>query len=376
MHAARLAGIGIGIATALAGAGCRPRLASFPATAAPGATVYFVPVRERVVALTFDDGPSVSATALILDALKERRAPAAFFLVGQNVERLPELARRIAAEGHLIGNHTYGHSRFDQSTASEVAADIDAGRRAIEAATGVTPAWFRPPFGINGPGMEDACRAQVQVIVGWSADANDWNPHPVENLVARIIEQVVPGDIILLHDGWETRPDADRRRTAAAVPLILDALAERGFRCVSLPDLLQAAGPPLAEFQNGVRLLGWQAPAKPLAPGERFIVRYFWDSPLNRLPPDCKAFVHFTTPDGALRFQSDHAIPPPGDVRDRVQRCQLMIPRNAPAGRYETRIGLFDPRHPERAARIPVRARLRTRARAVIAPAPFEVRKP
>ena len=272
MGARRTGGLLAAALLAAAAAGCRPRaapdLAPFSAATEPGRTVFFVPVRERLVALTFDDGPSEPYTGRILDVLRDRGVPATFFLIGANAERLPALARRVAAEGHLVGNHSYAHRRFDQSTAGEIARDIADGARAIEAATGVRPAWFRPPYGINGPGMEDACRAGGQVIAGWSADANDWNPHPVEELVERLAAQAVPGDILLLHDGWETRPDADRSRTAAAVSLVIDRLKAAGFRFVTVADLLRAAGPPLAAFANGARLLGIQAPAAPLRPGE------------------------------------------------------------------------------------------------------------
>lgn len=353
--------------------GCQRQPTSFKPTADPGEIIYFVPVREKVIALTFDDGPNEPATGQILDALKRQQVKATFFLIGANVERYPETARRIKAEGHLIGNHTFRHSRFDQSTASDISQDIADGYRAIETVTGVKPLWFRPPYGINGPGMQEACRAQGMAIAGWSADANDWNPHPVEELVDRIVSQATPGDILLLHDGWETNLGADRRNTAAAVPLILEKLKVQGFRFVTVPDLLRTAGRPVAEFKNGVRLLGLQIPAQPLPPGEGFWVRYFWDVPPgwgNLMPA---AFVHYTSPDGTIRFQDDHKIPRLCDVRDRVLKHLVIVPRQAPLGRYQVRFGLFDPQNPDLRHRVPVRSAFRQQQGAVIIPDMLDV---
>lgn len=353
--------------------GCRRQPAPFKPTAEPGETVYFVPVREKVVALTFDDGPNEPATSQILDALKSHQVKATFFLIGANVERYPETARRIKAEGHLIGNHTFRHSRFDQSDATAIAQDIISGRRAIETVTGVTPLWFRPPYGINGPGMEETCRAQGMAIVGWSADANDWNPHPVEELVDSIVSQAMPGDIILLHDGWETRPGADRRNTVAAVPLIIEKLKAQGFRFVTVPELLRSAGRPVAEFENGARLLGLQIPSRPLSPGEGFWARYFWDVPpgWGNLTPE--AFVHYTSPDGSTWFQDDHEIPRRRDVRDRVLKHLVIVSRKAPPGRYQVRFGLFDPQVTDLDHRVPVISSFRQQKGAVIIPDMLEV---
>ncbi len=348
--------------------GCRRQPAPFKPAVDPGEAIYFVPVREKVIALTFDDGPNEPATSQILDTLKRQQVQATFFLIGANVERYPETARRIKADGHLIGNHTARHSRFDQSDASVIALDIVDGQRAIEAVTGVKPAWFRPPFGINGAGMEEVCRAQGLAIAGWSADANDWNPHPVEELADRIVSQATPGDILLLHDGWETRHGADRRSTVEALPLILEKLKAHGFRFVTVPNLLRAAGRPLAEFKNGIRLLGLQIPNKPMPPGEGFWIRYFWDVPPGLGNLASEAFVHYTTLDGTVRFQDDHAIPRRGDIRDRVVKRLVIVPRKAPLGPYQVRIGQFDPQSTDLHHRVPLRSALKQKQNAAIIP--------
>ena len=352
--------------------GCQRHPAPFKPVADPGETVYFVPVREKVIALTFDDGPNEPATGLILDALKAHQVKATFFLIGENVERYPETARRILAEGHLVGNHGARHPRFDQIAASDIAQDIADGQRIIKRVTGFTPTWFRPPYGIN-PGVEEVCRAQGLAIAGWSADASDWNPHPVEELADRIISQATPGDILLLHDGQETRHGADRQNTVAAVTLILEKLKAQGFRFVTVPELQRAAGSPLAEFRNGARLLGLQIPAKPLPPGEGCWVRYFWDVPRGHGNLAPEAFVHFATPDGSVWFQDDYKLPRLGDVRSRVVKHLVIVPRNAPLGWYQVRLGLFDPQTPDVRHRVPVHSLFQQQHSAVIIPDALDV---
>lgn len=353
--------------------GCQRRPATFKATADPGEIIYFVPVREKVIALTFDDGPNEPATGQILDALKHYRVKATFFLVGANVEYFPETARRIKAEGHLIGSHTARHSRFDQSPAADIARDIADGCRIIETVTGTRPRWLRPPYGIN-PNMAEAAQAQGLAIAGWSADANDWNPHPVSEIVNRMVAQAIPGDILLLHDGRETEHGANRNATVAAVPQILEKLIAKGFRFVTIPELLQAAGRPIAEFEGGLRLLGLQIPQESITPGEGFWARYFWDVPAgwrNGMPP--YAFVHWTTAEGAIQFQDDHEIPRRGDVRDLVTKHLVIVPPATQPGRYQARLGLFDPKQPDIRHRVRLRSSYPQRQGAVIIPDVLDV---
>jgi len=354
-------------------AGCRPPLEPLKRDLLPGETVFFIPNSQKMIALTFDDGPNGRATEQILNALKEHNAKATFFLIGANAERFPDIVKRMVSEGHLIGNHTQRHSRFDQITTAEMEKDIADGNRTIETVTGVRPTWLRPPFGINGVGLKDVCRKQGFAVAGWSLDANDWNLHPVLELVDAIVSQAVSGDIILLHDGRETRPDADRRATAAAVPIILDKLQKAGFVFVTLPELQRNAGQPMAVFENGVRLLGLQVPAKPVYPGDDFYARYFWDVPGEPGTNMPKAFVHFLQAGGKIIFQDDHFLSPPGDVRDLLVRHIVHVPKNAPAGKYEINMGLFYPDQPEKKNRLKARSNFPQRKRSLYVPAAFEI---
>lgn len=354
-------------------AGCRPPIEPSKQVLLPGETVFFIPNNRKMIALTFDDGPNGPVTDQILNALKERHVPATFFLIGMNVERCPKIAQRMVPEGHLIGIHTYRHPRFDQISAAETERDIDEGSQVIETVTGVRPHWFRPPYGINGARLADVCRKQGLAVAGWSLDANDWNPHPVEDLVDTIVSQAVSGDIILLHDGCETRPDPDRKTTVAAVPIIVDKLQKAGFVFVTLSELQRNAGPPVAVFENGVCLLGIQIAAKPVHPSGQFMARYFWNVPENYAANAPKAFVHFLETGGKFLFQDDHFLQAPGDVRALVARHIIRVPKNAPAGQYEINIGLFYPDKPEGKNRLKARSNFPQRKRAVHTPATLEI---
>ncbi|NLB60702.1 MAG: polysaccharide deacetylase family protein [Lentisphaerae bacterium] len=364
-----------GLAGALSA--CRPPQSAGPSSAAPGEIIYFVPVTSAVAALTFDDGPNGAATEQILDLLQHYRVPAAFFLIGTNVLHYPALAQRIAREGHLIGNHSFVHPRFDQMSTAAMAQEIAAGTEAIASVTGIRPAWLRPPYGINGPGLREVCRAQGLTIAGWSLDASDWNPHSAQEIAEHVLSGLTPGDILLLHDGCETQPDANRQSTVEAVALILERLSQAGCRFVSLPELLRRQGPPLAEFANGVRLLGLQLSAQPVS-GATLGVRYFWDLPADwsRADPSM-AFVHFVGQHA--RLQDDHRLPSSQDVRDLALASRprrLPLPATAAPGRYQIRIGLFDPARPQVKRRIPIRYAPQQHQRAVVLPVELELSAP
>lgn len=342
--------------------------------ASTGETIFFVPVQEKLVALTFDDGPNEPATGTILDTLKRYNVRATFFLVGTNAEYYPATARRIAAEGHVIGNHTYRHSRFDLSDQADIAKDITAGARAISATAGVKTRWFRPPFGINGKGLDKLCTENGYAIAGWSLDANDWNPHPTSDIVKHIVSHVTSGDIILLHDGRESQHGVNRQTTVEAVPLIIERLQKAGYKFVTLPELYRNKTRALAEFANGVRLLGMHAPDRPVSPGETIMVRYFWQVPSNWDKNATMACVHLLAEGIPFRFQDDHKIPPRGDARDLVVRQKLTVPTNTPPGSYFFNIGLFDPKNPGIRHRINVRSAYPQRDKQVTLPAKLEVK--
>ena len=187
------------------------------------------------ISLTFDDGPG-EATPLILDTLKRAGIRATFFLCGQNVERYPELARRIAEEGHEIGNHTYSHPNLLWKTPGRIAWEVTRAQNVIEYATGSRPKLFRPPYGVRWFGLFPILASNGLTTVMWSVSSVDWK-FPAERIASRVLERTKPGSIILLHDGVPQKEGGDRRATAEALPEIVRQLGDR-YRFVTALEML------------------------------------------------------------------------------------------------------------------------------------------
>jgi peptidoglycan/xylan/chitin deacetylase (PgdA/CDA1 family) len=202
-----------------------------------GRPITRLPTADRAVALTFDDGPNPDATPVILDALKDRGVRATFFVLGRHAERWPDLVRRVAAEGHAIGNHGYYHRKLHFKSPAYVRTDLTLGTRAIDVASGVRPRFFRAPHGFRSPWVTSIARSLGQRTVGWSFGVWDTALPGRDVIVERIVTGTKPGSILLLHDGDGYDPSGDRMQTAQAVPLIIDRLLAQGYRF----DLLDAA---------------------------------------------------------------------------------------------------------------------------------------
>jgi peptidoglycan-N-acetylglucosamine deacetylase len=193
--------------------------------------------RDRAVALTFDDGPNPDATPVVLDALAARRVKATFFILGRHAERWPDLVKRVADEGHSIGNHGYYHRKLHFKSPGYVRRDLQLGTAAIERAAHVRPSLFRAPHGFRSTWVTAIARSLGQRTVGWSLGVWDSDRPGVEAIAERTVSGASPGSILLLHDGDGYDPSGDRMQTAHAVPLIVDRLLAQGFRF----DLLDAA---------------------------------------------------------------------------------------------------------------------------------------
>jgi peptidoglycan-N-acetylglucosamine deacetylase len=195
------------------------------------------PALERMeagVALTFDDGPDPDCTPAVLDALAAADARGVFFLVGEQVEEHPELARRVADEGHAVALHGFRHVEHDELGA-DVRADLERGAAAVADATGVEPRLYRPPYGRF---TEESYRAVGELglePVYWSGWGGDWDPIPAERIADLAIRDLAPGTILLLHDSprYAMRPSA--APTAEALPAILAAMRERELEPVTVP---------------------------------------------------------------------------------------------------------------------------------------------
>ncbi|TCL64724.1 peptidoglycan/xylan/chitin deacetylase (PgdA/CDA1 family) [Hydrogenispora ethanolica] len=189
---------------------------------------------QKVVALTFDDGPDPRYTPAILKILAEYKIPATFFLVGTNVRRHPELVRAEIAAGHQVGNHTLSHPHLRRLTLPQIEKQIAATDRAIAEAAGVEPLLFRPPYEELSENILAASRlARKKIVMSTITVEHHVLPTPQQK-ANRVAKMVFPGAIILAHDGRVNRTD-----TVAALPEIIRALQAKGYRFVTLTELLQ-----------------------------------------------------------------------------------------------------------------------------------------
>ena len=183
---------------------------------------------QKILALSFDDGPDPTNTPKILDALKKENAKATFFVLGSQAQKYPNLIKRIAKEGHAIGNHSFSH--IAKTSVAGAVSELDKTNQAI----GFVPDMFRPPYGIRNGEMAKLALSRKMAVILWTITAADTATRDSKVIANNIIFTPNPGDIALLHDGPGHLP------TANAVPTILKELKAKGWKFVTLPTLLQA----------------------------------------------------------------------------------------------------------------------------------------
>jgi peptidoglycan/xylan/chitin deacetylase (PgdA/CDA1 family) len=184
---------------------------------------------EDRVALTFDDGPHAEGTPAVLDELARHGAFATFFLVGEQVARRPALAREIVDAGHEVAIHGYRHTLLLRRRVRELSDDLDRAIAAITDATGVEPGLYRPPYGIFSSGGLAHVRERGWRPLLWSTWGRDWERRATAQSIARrATSGLRPGDVVLLHDSDAYSSDDSWRRTAAALPSVLEAVAALG----------------------------------------------------------------------------------------------------------------------------------------------------
>ena len=185
-------------------------------------------------ALTFDDGPHAQGTPAVLEILARERVSATFFLVGEQVRRDPGLAREIVAAGHGIGLHCDRHRNLLRLTPWQVRADIARAQDTIEQASGRAIGLYRPPYGILNASALRIAREHDWRTLLWSHFGKDWEARATpESIAARVTDGVGEGSVLLLHDADDYSAPDSWRRTAAALPRILETLAARGLRPVA-----------------------------------------------------------------------------------------------------------------------------------------------
>jgi peptidoglycan/xylan/chitin deacetylase (PgdA/CDA1 family) len=195
------------------------------------ATWFSVNVDGPYIAMTFDDGPSPETTPRLLDILKQRNIKATFFMIGQNAERNPAIVKRILAEGHEIGNHSWTHPQLSKLSDDRVTEEINKTQNAIKDASGYTPVILRPPYGAITARQKEWIEKQFGLsVIIWSVDPFDWKRPGASVIEQRILAGARPGAIVLSHD--------IHKQTVDAMPATLDALAAKGFKFVTVSQLI------------------------------------------------------------------------------------------------------------------------------------------
>jgi len=188
----------------------------------------------RGYALTFDDGPHAQGTPAVLEILADASVQATFFLVGEQVRRNPTLGREIVAAGHGIGLHCDRHRNLLRLTPWQVREDIDRAQATIEDATGCSPSLYRPPYGVLNASALRLARGRGWRTLLWSQWGRDWEARATpESIAARVTDGADEGSVLLLHDAEDYSATGSWQRTAAALPRVLETLAERGLQSVA-----------------------------------------------------------------------------------------------------------------------------------------------
>ncbi len=188
---------------------------------------------EKLIALTFDDGPHPYRTDEILDILKEFGIKATFFVIGKNAEAYPKKLKRIASEGHEMGNHTYSHLASGKADPEMLTKELEHTEKIIYDITGARPITFRPPTGYcNSVTLKSAAEMNYKIIV-WTVDTRDWAHNSVGNIVDTVKKKAQSGSIILMHDFI-----AGRSPTPEALRKIIPYLLGEGYEFVTVSELI------------------------------------------------------------------------------------------------------------------------------------------
>ncbi|MEM9770903.1 MAG: polysaccharide deacetylase family protein [Cyanobacteria bacterium P01_D01_bin.73] len=191
-----------------------------------------VPIDNKVIALTFDDGPWSETTAAAMNLLKQHGGKGTFFVIGNLVRRYPDLVKRMVADGHEVANHTWTH-RLAYSSPAIAAREIDNTAAEIAKYTGFQTRIYRPPGGVLNNGLASYARNKGYAVLMWSTDTLDWRYRQAESIRQRVLRSLKPGEIVLMHDGG-----GPRWATVEALAKLLPELKAKGYRFVTVSELL------------------------------------------------------------------------------------------------------------------------------------------
>jgi peptidoglycan/xylan/chitin deacetylase (PgdA/CDA1 family) len=189
------------------------------------------PVRQKQIAISFDDGPLPEFTPRILEVLKDKNVPSTFFCIGKHVAQYPQILQQVQEQGHVIGNHSYSHGKlFDLLSAGKMYTDLQQMNAITRQAIGITPLLFRPPYGVTNPNLAKAIKKSGFVTVGWTIRSLDTITPDADKLLQRVLKQVKPGAVVLFHDTCAV--------TVKILPVFIDTLKAQGYDIVPLHKML------------------------------------------------------------------------------------------------------------------------------------------
>ncbi|MDV2682870.1 polysaccharide deacetylase family protein [Alkalihalophilus lindianensis] len=195
------------------------------------------PTDQNRIALTFDDGPDPRFTEEVLDVLNQYNVPATFFLMGSRAIAYPEIVERMNNEGHVIGNHTYFHPNLvKEGDIATLEREVTRTEDVLKDIIGYQTSLFRAPYGFLYNELVEKLAEMQYSVIGWSVDSLDWQEDPPEVIASKVIDNVQPGAIILMHDGADW--DGDRTNTIESLKQIIPSLQEQGYEFVTVPELL------------------------------------------------------------------------------------------------------------------------------------------
>jgi peptidoglycan-N-acetylglucosamine deacetylase len=194
-----------------------------------------VSTSQKVVAITFDDGPNPIYTAQVLDIFREAEGKATFFMIGEQMDQYPEMVKKVVEQGHEIGNHTYTHPKLSQLSPAECLEEIERTEKLMQELVGQKPVVFRPPYlDYNDETIIVLQQKEYPMIGALNLEAQDWEMPGVDHILAKSRDCVKNGSILIFHDGY-----GDRSQTIEAVRTLVSELASQGYQLVTISELLK-----------------------------------------------------------------------------------------------------------------------------------------
>ena len=202
--------------------------------------IYKVKTNEKLIALTFDDGPHPEFTIKLLDLFKEKGIKATFFVMGSNIEKHKKIVKKMIAEGHELGNHSYSHKNLIFKKKSMIREEIEKTDSLLRELGVKSDIHFRPPFGRLIFTASSVLGALNKKVIMWNVPTKDYKENDKNVILNRVYKRIKPGSIIVLHDSGVERPGKkiDRQATIDAVKVIIDELPKKGYKFRTVSELI------------------------------------------------------------------------------------------------------------------------------------------